>query len=264
MVNANLLESAPGFSDVLAHYGRKIADFVLPPACQICGGEIMENGGLCPTCWGQLRFIGAPLCHICGMPFETAPHLSRFEPEHLRCGPCLIRQPKVLQARQALVYDDASSQLILPFKHADRTEMAPLLTSFLRRIGETFFKETDLIVPVPLHYQRLVLRRYNQAALLSRLLSRHYLIRHGADVLKRTRRTPSQGHLTLRQRKANVRNAFAINPAWNISGLRILLIDDVLTTGATLESCAAVLYKAEAAEVRALALARVVRPSSVS
>ena len=260
----NFIGSDPYFSHTLAQYGRKIADFVLPPACQICGNEIMENGALCPTCWGQLRFIGAPLCHICGMPFETAPYLSDFEPEHLRCGPCLIRQPRVLQSRQALVYNEASSQMILAFKHADRTEMAPLLTGFLRRAGAAFFNQTDLIVPVPLHYQRLVRRRYNQAALLSRLLSRHYLIKHGANVLKRIRKTPSQGHLTFRQRRANVRNAFAVNPAWNISGLRILLIDDVFTTGATLEFCATALYKAEAAEVRALTLARVVKPSSMS
>lgn len=251
--------------------GRLALDALLPPQCLGCGELVGEPGALCSACWGGLRFIAQPLCRRCGWPFEVdvalaaspAPTGSAPAAE-LLCGACLREPPAFDRARSVLVYDDASRGLVLGFKHADRTQAAPAFARWMARAGGDLLASADLIVPVPLHWTRLLARRYNQAALIGNALARQTGIPVAPDLLIRRRRTPSQGHLSRVERYRNVAGAFAVRPRDRGSARqrRIVLIDDVLTTGATVGACAATLRRAGAASVDVLSLARVVRPES--
>lgn len=163
-----------------------------------------------------------------------------------------------------MVYDEASRGVILAFKHADRTDMAKEMASWLARAGDTVLSTADLIVPVPLHWTRLWARKYNQSAELARYLASCCDRPYAPDVIKRKRRTPSQAGLRAKARAKNVRGAFAVNKsaAQQIANKRVVLVDDVMTTGSTLSACAGVLLWAGAAGVDVLTLARVVRPEA--
>lgn len=231
-------------------------DVILPPRCLVSGEVVAEQGMVAPEVWGTLAFIGAPQCACCGYPFEFA-----TEGEAL-CGACLQEKPPYAAARGALVYNDASRGMILKFKHGDQIHAAATFFPWMERAGRDFLLRADMIVPVPLHRWRLLKRRYNQAAILSQGLAKRAgrLCLH--DALIRRRATATQGHLNFRERHKNVKRAFVINPkrAAQVAGKRIVLIDDVYTTGATVKECAKALMKADAAEVNVLTLARVVKP----
>jgi ComF family protein len=240
----------------LGTLGRVALNALLPPRCLSCGGGVEAPGSLCPSCWAGLGFIGPPFCAACGFPFDF-----ELGAEAL-CGACERERPRYERARAVLRYDEDSRGLLLGFKHADRTEGAPAFARWLARAGGELLAESDLIVPVPLHRRRLFARRYNQAALLALAVGRLADRPVVPDLLVRRRNTPSQGHLNAAARRRNVAGAFAV-PArrfLEISGRRVLLIDDVLTTGATVEACAGALLRARAAAVDVLVLARVVRP----
>lgn len=196
------------------------------------------------------------MCVLCGLPFETP------VPEGTTCGSCLARPPKYDRARAIMRYDDASKGAILAFKHADRLELAPSFARWLARIGEPMLQQADFILPVPLHPGRLWLRRYNQSAELARRLAQMSGKVFAPRLLERIRRTPSQGSMpSASARRRNVGGAFRV-PEKHRATLRgrvMILVDDVLTTGATLDACASVLKRAGAEKVLALALARVVR-----
>jgi ComF family protein len=233
--------------------GTAALDLLLPPRCLVCGVMVEANGLVCPRCWAALSFIAPPQCESCGLPFAFA------VAERTRCAACLADPPPFDRARAALVYDDASRRLILGFKHADRTEAAPAFGRWLMRTGAALIADADLIVPVPLHRWRLALRRYNQAALLAYAIGRLAGRTVVPDLLVRRRRTPSQGGLGRLGRRRNVAGAFALKAgrAELVRGRRVLLIDDVHTTGATLGECVRALRRAGAAGVDALTLARV-------
>jgi ComF family protein len=233
--------------------GMATLDLLLPPRCLACGATVDQAGLLCTGCWSSLNFIAPPLCVCCGLPFAYQ------VAEQSRCLACVASPPPFARARAVLVYDDASRRLILGFKHADRTEAAPAFGSWLARAGGELAAEADLIVPVPLHRWRLFQRRYNQAALLAHALGRTVDRRVAPDLLVRRRRTPSQGGLGRLGRQRNVAGVFALRSGREamVAGKRILLIDDVHTTGATLSECARALRRAGAASVDALTLARV-------
>jgi ComF family protein len=175
------------------------------------------------------------------------------------CAGCIIQPPVFAAARSAMLYDDASKRLVLGFKHGDRTHPARALAAWMQRAGAAFWPGADLIVPVPLHRWRLFRRRYNQAALLARALSDLAGTPLLPDALLRLRPTPAQGHLSRKERQANVAGAFAVNPHYKaaLAGKTVVLIDDVLTTGATANECSEVLLKAGAKVVNVLTLARV-------
>lgn len=236
--------------------GHFLLDALLPPRCVACGAEIGRGGALCGSCWNRIRFIAAPLCAGCGVPFELP-----AEPG-ARCGACLTEAPLWGRARSVFVYDQASRSLVLDFKHGDRTEAAPAFGAWLARAGAELLDDADLLVPVPLHRWRLFRRRYNQAGLLAHAVARASGVPCAPDLLVRRRATASQGHLSRAGRARNVAHAFQTRPARTtlIAGKRIILIDDVLTTGATATECAAALQRAGAASVDVLTLARVVRP----
>jgi ComF family protein len=232
-----------------------LLDAVLPPRCLKCGEIVGDAGSLCGKCWQALRFLGPPCCACCGLPFE-------FDMgENSLCAACIADRPLYNRARAALTYDDASRDLILRFKHADRTDGAATFAGWMARAGAELIATADIVTAVPLHRWRLVRRRYNQAAILANAIGRTRGKLVIPDLLVRRQATPSQGHLGPSQRQRNVAGAFALRPgrAQVVAGARILLIDDVLTTGATAEACARTLRSAGAAAVDLLVLARVVR-----
>lgn len=230
-----------------------LIDLILPPRCAISGDIVPVQGTLSPEAWQSLRFIAAPFCACCGYPFEFETEKSGL------CGPCLTEPPPFSTARAALTYDEASRNLILRFKHGDHLQLVPTLVPMLVRAGGEVIAGADLVIPVPLHRWRLLSRRYNQAALLANGIGRATGKSVMAEGLIRTRATLTQGHKGARDRAANVRNAFIVNPRLDVNGKTILLIDDVYTTGATVKECTKTLLKSGAKAVHILAIARVVK-----
>lgn len=236
----------------------RVIDLILPPRCAISGEIVPVQGTLSPEAWQSLCFIAAPFCACCGYPFEFETEKSAL------CGPCLSESPPFATARAALAYDDASRNLILRFKHGDHLQLVPTLVPMMIRAGAEVISAVDLVIPVPLHRWRLLSRRYNQAALLAIGIGKATGKTVLADGLLRTRATLSQGHKGARDRAANVRNAFALNPRRDVTGKTVLLVDDVYTTGATVKECTEVLLTAGAKAVHILAIARVVKSTDFS
>lgn len=236
---------------------KAVLDILYPPLCMACRGPVGEPG-LCATCWSAASFLDGPGCACCGMPFAVA-----LEGEIL-CAACLAKPPAFDRARAILAYDEASRGAILALKHADRLDLVPGFARWLGRVGRPLLEGSDLIVPVPLHRGRLWLRRYNQAAELARALGRAWNRPVAVRALERSRATLSQGAMTsAKARRRNVQRAFRVPDTGAVVGRRILLIDDVMTTGATVEACARALKRAGAVQVDILALARVVKASDL-
>ena len=257
--------------ELMRRAGTTLLDAVLPPQCLGCAAIVDAPGRLCAACWGALAWIAAPFCARCGVPFAF--DASAGAPARaVTCGACLAAPPHFDRARAVLVYDDAAKGLVLGFKHADRLHGAPAYGQWLARAAAELLDDADLIAPVPLHWRRLAWRRYNQAALLAQALARAAAAPHPAtrrlvpDLLRRRRATPSQGHLSRHERARNVARAFQVSRHYmdRVAGARVLLVDDVLTTGATVGACAQALRAAGAARVDVVTLARVVRPVDVS
>ncbi|MDO9461190.1 MAG: ComF family protein [Alphaproteobacteria bacterium] len=242
---------------ILPPLGLMLADALLPPRCLATRDIVDRQGQLSAKAWSAINFITKPLCQCCGMPFAFG-----FEEDaELSCGACLANPPDYDRARAVLRYDDASRAMILAFKHGDRLEGAPAFAAWMARAGADLMGDIDLIVPVPLHRKRLFRRRYNQSAVLALLLARNNGTPALVDALVRTRHTPPMGGLNRAARQRNLQGAIAVRPgrAAMLAGRKILLIDDVLTTGATAQACARALRRARVSRVDVLSLARVVQ-----
>jgi len=236
---------------------KALLTLLFPPQCLGCRGAVAETG-FCATCWSAITFLDGPGCACCGLPFAVA-----LEGETL-CAACLAEPPAFDKARAILAYDDHSRRAILALKHADRLDLVPGFARWLRRSGRALMEDSDLIVPVPLYPLRLWRRRYNQAAELARRLARDGNRAYQPSALVRSRPTPSQGAMSsAKARRRNVLGAFRVPDPAKVKGKRVLLLDDVLTTGATVEACARALKRAGAERVHVLVLARVVKAQDV-
>lgn len=232
-----------------------LLNLLFPPQCLNCDVRVPEHGTLCLPCWQQVQFISDPMCACCGLPFDYDIG------SHALCADCLHTLPPYAHARSAFRYDEHSRRLITSFKYADQTHLANIYGAWLANAGGELLAQTDVIVPVPLHYWRFVQRRFNQSALLAHALTRKTGIKNLPDALRRSRSTVPQTGLTRKQRESNVKGAFIINPRYAdmIKGKNILLIDDVMTTGSTIKQCTKSLLKAGAMQVNVLTLARAIK-----
>lgn len=234
-----------------------VLDLLLPPSCLTCDVTVDAPGRFCASCFDKAQFITQPFCRRCAAPFSHAGQGVAGA-----CPHCVEFPPPWGQARAALRYDVHSRRLILPLKHGDRPELARSLAPMMVRAGAGIIEHAELLVPVPLHPSRLRARRYNQAALLAREISRITRIPAKVDALVRLRITQPLGDLSADERASMVKHAFAPRRGATptLQGRRIVLIDDVLTSGATCSACALALFAAGAADVDVLVAARVPDP----
>lgn len=234
--------------------GRGAVDLLMPPLAHD-SPEATASAGLTANAWARVIFLEDPVCDGCGAGFEMDGGVFASP----RCAACLAQPYVFARARAACVYDEASRGLILKFKHGDHQPFAPLFARWLSRSAAPLLDEADAVVPVPLHRWRLLSRRFNQAAEIARPLARSAGLDYVPDALVRQTHTTSQGGKSARGRRLNVRKAFAVTDQGRrrIRGRRILLVDDVLTTGATAEACARALIEAGARAVDLAVIARV-------
>jgi ComF family protein len=229
----------------------RVADFILPPVCLKCHKPLGGHDALCARCWRGIAFIRAPLCDRLGIPLPYDTGVATVSAAALADPPAYDR------ARAAAHFDGVVRDLVHNLKYADRHDGRRLLGRWLSTAGEEFLPDADLIVPVPLHRWRLFTRRFNQAALLAQELSRLRGVPWDPAALVRVKRTPQQVGLTRDQRQRNMAAAFKVPEARRarIEGRNIVLVDDVVTTGATANACARILKAAGAARVDVLAVA---------
>lgn len=251
------LAAHPRAARVIGHLraaGRFALDLALPPLCPACRDPVSDPGALCPGCWSKLSFITRPYCERLGIPFVYDPGPGILSMQAIADPPAYRR------ARAAVRYDEVARDLVHAFKYGDRLDLAPALGRWMAQAGRDLFDGADALVPVPLHWRRLWARRFNQSAMLAEAVARHcgIAIAHGA--LKRVKATSQQVGLSRAERARNVQGAFRVPVAMQaaVRGRRILLVDDVLTSGATTDACARALLRAGAADVDVLVFARVV------
>lgn len=241
-------------------FGQNIINTLLPPLCPITHEIVDAPGVLSAKAWAGLEFIGDQVCAACGLPFDYG------DANETLCAPCEVKPPPLTKARAALVYNDVSRQLILALKYGGHTDGIMRMADWMISAGTPLLGENTILVPVPLHLRRRIKRKFNQSALLSRAIARRTGLRFCPHLLERIRNTPSQAGRNARARKTNVARAFAVPEKHkaSIQGARILLIDDVRTTGSTLAACARPLLAAGAEYVNALTLARIVKPTDIT
>ncbi len=229
---------------------------LFPPQCIGCGAPVASDFGLCPDCWRETPFIAGLVCNRCGTPLPGA---EGAEPAI--CDDCMTIARPWQQGRAALLYRDMGRKLVLALKHGDRLELARPMGQWLLRAARPMLVPDMLVVPVPLHWHRLFRRRYNQSALLSRQLAREAALDHCPDLLRRTRRTGTQDDRDRNGRFLNMAGAIAVHPGRRarLAGRPVLIVDDVMTSGATLAVAAEACHAAGAGQVSVLALARVAK-----
>lgn len=231
-----------------------LLSLLFPPQCSLCDALTAEDFALCPECWRDTPFIHGLVCDACG-----APLLGEDEGRAELCDECLAHPRPWTRGRAAMLYRDNGRKLVLALKHGDRTELARTAAPWLLRAARPLIGERTLVAPVPLHRGRLFRRRYNQSALLSARLARLARCEHCPDLLVRRRRTPSQEGRSREARFANLAGAIEAHPrrAGRMRGRDVLLVDDVMTSGATLAAAAGACLAAGAAEVKVVVLSRV-------
>ncbi|HEY1980818.1 MAG TPA: ComF family protein [Xanthobacteraceae bacterium] len=231
---------------------RATLDLALPPLCPACR-EPVEGRGLCPACWSKLSFITRPYCERLGIPFVYDPGPGILSMEAIADPPAYHR------ARAAVRFDDVARALVHALKYGDRLDLAPMMGRWVSQAGRELLAEADALVPVPLHWRRLWARRFNQSAMLAAAIAKESGVPIAAGALKRVKPTVQQVGLSRTERAQNVQGAFRVPPEGNavVRGRRLVLVDDVLTSGATVDGCARALLRAGAANVDVLIFARV-------
>lgn len=234
----------------------RLSDLIWPPRSLLSDAIVDRPGVIEAALWSELSFLPGPACFHCGFP------LPDEVGDQAVCGACAAGKPAFNRARAALIYDDHARRLVLELKRAGRRDGLPVFAGWMADAAAPLLAETDLIVPTPMHWTRLALRSFNQAAWLAQALSRATGKPWRPDALARVKRRKSQAGLSASERRRNVSGA--IKARGKYEGKTVLVVDDVLTTGATLEACARALRKAGAAQVHAVTLARVVRPTDTT
>lgn len=233
---------------------QRALSLIYPDQCIVCDTLVETSGGLCASCWRQTPFISGLVCDACGV---SLPGQDDDGPVH--CDDCLAVARPWESGRAVLTYRDVGRRIVLSLKHGDRTDLAPSAAGWMQQAGKPLLTPDTLLIPIPIHWSRLIARRYNQAAELSRALAKRTGLDHCPDALLRTRRTVRQDGMTVDQRFANLNGAIVPNPrrAEKLNGRHVCLIDDVMTSGATLTIAAGAALEAGARRVCILVLARV-------
>ena len=234
-----------------AQVAANLARVLFPPVCAGCRRHVREPGTLCASCWPDVRFIEPPYCSILGTPFA-------FEVGEGAISPAAIANPPPFsRARAAVTYSGIARDLVQNLKYRDRTDLAPWMARWMVRAGAELLRDADLVVPVPLHARRFFTRRFNQSAELARHVAKLAGLRFEPAVIKRIKQTRQQVGLAANERVANMRGAFGVPDGRKamLSGQRVLLVDDVFTTGATVSAVTKVLKRAGAREVDVLTFA---------
>jgi ComF family protein len=237
----------------IRHAAKLALDIALPTLCVACR-EPVDGEGVCAGCWVELSFIAPPYCPKLGIPFVYDPGPDMLSMEAIADPPAYAR------ARAAVRYDEVARTLVHGLKYQDRTDLAPIMGRWMARAGRELLDGADMLIPVPLHWRRAWHRRYNQSGALARVIGEQSGVKLRGDLLARTRATEQQVGLSRAQRASNVQGAFEVSRERRdaVAGRRVVLIDDVLTSGATLDACARALLRAKAAQVDVLVFARVV------
>jgi ComF family protein len=232
---------------------RPILNVALPPLCPSCREPVRDAGALCPACWSKLNFIARPYCERLGIPFAYDPGPGILSMQAIADPPAYAR------ARAAVRFDAVARDLVHALKYGDRLDLAPTLGGWMASAGRELLADADALVPVPLHWRRLWARRFNQSAALSRAISAAARV-PVCTALKRVRATPQQVGLSRSERAENMQGAFRVpaDAKAEVVGRRLVVIDDVLTSGATVDACARALLRAGAGAVDVLVFARVV------
>lgn len=232
---------------------KNLISTIFPKNCLICN-KIITKGSFCADDWQKLHFLQKPACTICFHPFEFKVD------DKMICAVCAQKRPSYFKAISVLSYDENSKILITKFKYFDQTQLAKYFSETMFKQAEEIFLTIDFICPVPLHKFRLIKRKYNQAALLAKNLSKLSNKKVILDLLVRTKNIRPQASLNKKSRQKNILGVFAVNKKYleQIKGKNILLVDDVITTGATAEACAKVLNKAKVEKVYLLTMAKTV------
>ena len=242
------------FFAILRKGFNNFIEFLFPAACPICGARVTTHGELCGDCWGCFDWIDGPHCVRCGYPFP-----DDYEPgSNSMCPVCAAGKNDLDFVRAACVYDDMSRSVMLPFKHGGRIKYARFMSRAMIWALRDIDISPDVIMPVPLANRRLFQRGYNQATLLARQIARAYSAPIDFDSVRRKYR-PNMGHKTHAQRFENIRGVFNVVNKDSIKGKKILLVDDVMTSGATFGELARVLRRAGASEIYGVVFCRVVR-----
>lgn len=232
------------------------ADVLFPPVCPGCRVAIGRPAAVCPECWKEIAFIEPPYCAVLGLPFAYDQGSGALSPQ------AIAEPPPFARLRAAVLYRNLAARLVASLKYGDRTDLAPLMAAWMARAGSELLADADVVVPVPLHPGRLWRRRFNQSAELARRIAKAregHALAYVPLALARVKPTPSQVGLGRAERLANVRGAFKVRPDRRaaIEGKRVLLVDDVFTTGATVASATRALKRAGADDVDVLTFARV-------
>lgn len=236
---------------------ERVRDFFVPPVCLGCDARTGQHGGLCPRCWNEMHFIERPFCEVLGTPFPHDQGAGAISPQ------AIADPPPFERLRSVAAYGDLARSLVTGLKFADRTDLAPWMARWMCVAGRELLADCDIVAPVPLHRMRLLTRRYNQAAELARVVSRLSGRTCEPSLLIRHKRTGSQIGLSAGQRERNVQGAFRVpqSARARIEGRRVLLVDDVYTSGATAKACSRALLRSGAAAVDVLTFARVTEGS---
>jgi ComF family protein len=232
---------------------RPILDFALPPRCPGCGAVTDEPHRFCLACWSKLSFLGDPCCARCALPFDYG------EGAEILCGRCMAEPPAYDRLRAAVAYGDMARAVALKLKYGGRPSVAETMARFIERHLDA--SAAPILAPVPLHRWRIWRRGYNQSALIAGILARRAALDAQLDLLERVKATPVLRGMNPRERKAAVRGAFRVNSKRKagLEGRAVILVDDIYTSGATVNACASILRRAGAARVDVLCWARVVR-----